>query len=61
VGLADRVEVDVLGADIHYTGLEEEEGAMHSTVLVGLLLKPTWLWQMPLPNPLDVLRELGAL
>ena len=59
--MAERVEAYALGADARYTRLEEQDGAIHSTVLAGLSLKPAWLWQMPLPNPLEVLRELGVL
>jgi Uma2 family endonuclease len=59
--MAQRVESYALGADGRYSLIEEKDGAVHSTVLTGFFLKPAWLWQEPLPNPLDILRELGAL
>lgn len=37
------------------------DGAYHSGVIPGLWLNPDWLWQVPLPNVLDTLRDLGAL
>jgi Uma2 family endonuclease len=30
----------------------DEQGRCHSTVLPGFWLRPAWLWQEPLPNPL---------
>jgi len=37
------------------------EDAVRSTVLAGFFIRPARLWQDPLPNPLDVLCELGVL
>lgn len=34
-----------------------DSGVYHSAVLIGLWLKPAWLWQKPLPPLLSVLRE----
>lgn len=59
--MAQRVEGYALGADERYTLLEEKDGIIHSTVLTGFFLKPAWLWQESLPNPLEVLKELGVL
>jgi Uma2 family endonuclease len=59
--MAQRVEIYALSADGHYMLIEEKDGVISSTVLPGFFLKPTWLWQEPLPNPLDVLKELGVL
>ncbi len=59
--MSQRVESYALGADGRYSLIEEKDGAVHSTVLTGFFLKPAWLWQEPLPNPLDVLKELGVL
>ena len=59
--LSRRFEGYALGADGRYTLIEEKDGMVYSTVLTGFFLKPAWLWQEPLPNPLDILRELGAL
>ena len=59
--MSQRFEGYTLGADGRYTLIEERNGRVHSTILTGFFLKPAWLWQEPLPNPLDILRELGAL
>ena len=59
--MAQRVEGYALGVDGRYTLLAEKDGVIHSTALTGFFLKPAWLWQEPLPNPLDVLKELGVL
>lgn len=59
--LSRRFEGYALGVDGRYMLIEEKDGMVHSTVLTGFFLKPAWLWQEPLPNPLDILRELGAL
>ncbi len=37
------------------------EGVYHSTQLPGLWLQIAWLWQDPLPQTLDVLRELDLI
>jgi len=59
--MAQRVEGYALGTDGRYTLLEEKDSVIHSIVVTGFFLKPAWLWQEPLPNPLDILRELGVL
>jgi len=59
--MSQRVESYALGADGRYSLIEEKDGLVPSTVLTGFFLKPAWLWQEPLPNPLDVLKELGVL
>jgi len=59
--MSQRVEGYALGADGRYSLIEEKDGLVPSTVLTGFFLKPVWLWQEPLPNPLDVLKELGVL
>jgi Uma2 family endonuclease len=38
-----------------------EEGAYQSEVVSGFWLKPSWFWEEPLPQVLDVLRELGVV
>ena len=35
------------------------EGRYHSAVVPGFWLKPAWLWQDPLPNPLTCLFEIA--
>ena len=37
----------------------DADGRYHSTVLPGFWLRPDWLWQEPLPNPLDCLVEIA--
>ena len=59
--MSQHFEGYTLGTDGHYTLIEEKNGVVSSIVLPGFFLKPTWLWQEPLPNPLDILRELSVL
>ncbi len=59
--MSRRVEVYALGEDGKYARLRKKDRALHSTVLKGFYLKPDWLWQEPLPNPLEILKELGVL
>ena len=59
--MSRRFEGYSLGADGRYTLIEEKDGMVHSAVLSGFFLKPAWLWQEPLPNPLGILKELGVL
>lgn len=59
--MSQKVEAYALGEERRYALIEPRQDAIHSTVLTGLYLKPAWLWQDPLPNPLDVLQELGVL
>lgn len=57
--MSQRVEAYALGGG-RYSMIAEREGQLHSAVLPGFFLKTTWLWQVPLPAELDVLRELGV-
>ena len=41
--------------------MEVKEGVFESKVLAGFRLKVDWLWQRPLPNAIEILRELGAI
>lgn len=59
--LSRHLEGYALGVDGRYTLIEEKESVVHSNILSGFFLKPAWLWQEPLPNPLEVLKELGVL
>jgi Uma2 family endonuclease len=44
-----------------YQAVPAEEGVYRSQVLPGFWLRAEWLWQEPLPNELDVAREMGIL
>lgn len=45
-----------LGADGRFAPIEPDaDGRLHSAVLPGFWLDPTWLWQDPLPDPLATL------
>lgn len=59
--LYKRVELNTLEAEGHYAAADLRDGYLHSTVIPGLRIRPEWLWQEPLPNVLDVLKELGVL
>jgi Uma2 family endonuclease len=59
--MSQRFEGYTLDADGRYSLIEEKDGVVHSTVLSGFFLKPAWFWPEPLPNPLEVLKELGVL
>lgn len=43
-----------------YQRIAENEDRVLSTVLPGLHIRPSWLWQEPLPDVIGVLRELGV-
>jgi Uma2 family endonuclease len=47
-----------LGTDGKYRSLRRRRGALHSKVLPGFWLRPQWLWQRPLPDPLEVYSEI---
>jgi Uma2 family endonuclease len=50
-----------LGADGHYhLSPPDAEGVYRSPVLAGFPLGVAWLWQRPLPNPSNILQQLGA-
>jgi Uma2 family endonuclease len=45
-----------------YTPIQpDEQGRYHSAVLPGFWLRPAWLWQEPLPNPLLTLLQMQVL
>ena len=37
----------------------DADGRYHSVVLPGFWLRPAWLWQEPLPNPVTALWEIA--
>jgi Uma2 family endonuclease len=49
-----------VGLDGRYYPVPLCDGAFRSTVVPGFWLKPAWLWDDPLPNTMDVLRQLGV-
>ena len=59
--LSRRVEAYALEPDGHYRTIEPSQGIIRSTVLACFYLNPDWLWQEPLPNPLEILKELGVV
>jgi len=59
--LAGQVEAYALGEDGQYAPIEEKDGALDSVVIPGLYLRPEWLWQVPRPDSIEILRELGVL
>jgi len=56
-----RVEAYTLTDAGRYTRIPESEGIVRSNVVNGFWLRSAWLWQDPLPNALDVLRELEVI
>jgi Uma2 family endonuclease len=41
-----------------YRELRPKKGVMHSKVLPGFFLPPKWLWQVPLPDELELLAQM---
>lgn len=50
-----------LGEEERYRRAELKEGIYRSEVVSGFWLRPEWLWQKPLPNVLEIARELGII
>ncbi len=44
---------------IYEQTVPDAEGRYHSAVVPGFWLRPDWLWQGPLPDPLDCLLEIS--
>ena len=59
--MSERMEAYALGDDSQYKLIEVNDGLLSSSVLTGFWFKPAWLWQETLPDPLDLLKELGVL
>ena len=59
--MAQRMEAYALDEEGRYKLIEPKDGVIHSTALTGFWFKPDWLWQEALPDPLDLLKELGVL
>jgi len=58
---AQRMDLYRLTEEGRYHAVPLEEGRFRSEVLPGFWLRPEWLWQDPLPNVLDVAREIGII
>jgi Uma2 family endonuclease len=56
-----RMAVYRLDEQSRYQAVPAEEGVYRSQVLSGFWLRAEWLWQEPLPNELDVAREMGLI
>jgi len=57
-----RAEFYRLGEEGWYQLIPVDEGGVYrSEVVSGFWLRPSWLWEEPLPRVLDVLRELGVV
>jgi Uma2 family endonuclease len=50
-----------LGEQGRYRRVELKEGIYRSEAVPGFWLRPEWLWQEPLPNVLEIARELGII
>lgn len=50
-----------LNAARHYVAVKARTGKLHSRVLDGFWLRPSDLWQDPLPKTLGLLKELGVI
>ena len=54
------VECYTLGTDRHFHPNPAKDDKIASSVLPGFYLRPSWLWQKPLPRAAGVLREMGV-
>ena len=50
-----------LGADGRYGPIAERDGKVYSRVLQGFWIRPSDMWQEPLPDTLPLLQELGVM
>jgi Uma2 family endonuclease len=57
---AQRVEAYSLNREKKYRRIKEAEGVIESKVIRKLFIRPTWLWQSPLPKLAKVLKELSV-
>jgi len=56
---AKRIDLYHLTEQGGYEVVVPEEGVLYSQVIPGFWLRPEWLWQEPLPNVLEIARQLG--
>jgi len=47
--------------DGKYVAMEVNQGVIRSLTLPGFWLQVDWLWQRPLPNPLETAKKLGII
>lgn len=55
---AEKMTIYCLNDQGKYESQKPVKKILHSKVLPGFWLKPGWLWQEPLPNVIDIAREL---
>lgn len=59
--LTEKLEASVRNAEGKFVRVDlAADGVLHSATVPGFWLKPAWLWQAELPDPLICLRELGV-
>jgi len=56
-----RVEVYVLSSEDVFERLSAQDGVQCSQVLEGFWVRPDWLWQRPLPNVVEIAKEIGII
>ena len=60
--LRKQAEFYRLGEDkLYHLSTPDDKGVYYSKNVKGFFLKVDWLWQEPLPDELETLRQLGAL
>lgn len=57
----EQVRCYVLNDQRRYVAVPEVDGILKSVVLPGFWLRIEWLWQSTLPDPLEVLQQLGVI
>jgi Uma2 family endonuclease len=58
---SQRVAFYRRGRDGGFAPVPEQDGKLYSHCLPGFWIKPEWFWQKPMPNVLQILRELGLV
>jgi Uma2 family endonuclease len=56
-----RVAFHRRGSDGKFAPVQEQNGKLYSHCLPGFWFKPAWFWQKPMPNVLQILREIGLI
>jgi Uma2 family endonuclease len=63
--IVDEIEQEVtllrLGSRRTYREVRPRKGVLQSEILAGFWVRLEWLWQAPLPDPLDTLAEVLAV